>query len=59
MKKTAFKLVAMVVGFQMVLCAIAIIGCFITQANRCDGSKISELMSTMLASSFALYAAEK
>ena len=59
MKTAAFKLVATVVIFQMTLIAGTLIGCFVTGNSKCDGSKISDLLNSILASSFALYAAEK
>jgi hypothetical protein len=37
-------------------------GCFVARpalADRCDGSKAGELLSVIVAQSFALYAAEK
>ena len=59
MKSPAFRLVMTVVIFQMVLVLASLIGCFLTKSEKCDGSKATELLSTILASSFALYAAEK
>ena len=62
MKRAAFTLLASVIGFQLVLIAGVLAGCFNarpTMADRCDGSKASELLSTIVLQSFALYAAEK
>ena len=62
MKKAAFYLLASVIGFQLVLIAGVLAGCFAihpAQDDRCDGSKAGELLSVIVAQSFALYAAEK
>ena len=62
MKRAAFALLASVIGFQLVLIAGVLAGCFAvhpTQSDRCDGSKASELLSVIVAQSFALYASEK
>tara|TARA_R110000765_G_C18920068_1_gene605795 strand:- start:1634 stop:1822 length:189 start_codon:yes stop_codon:yes gene_type:complete len=62
MKRTAFYLLASVIGFQLVLIAAVLAGCFAaypTADSRCDGSKASELLSIIVAQSFALYASEK
>jgi hypothetical protein len=51
-----------VIGFQLVLTAAVLAGCFFVhpkEGNRCDGSKASELLSVIVAQSFALYASEK
>tara|TARA_R100001163_G_C4950334_1_gene118364 strand:+ start:229 stop:402 length:174 start_codon:yes stop_codon:yes gene_type:complete len=57
MKAAAFKLVATVLSIQLLIMAGVLIGCFRTQ--KCDGSRVSELMTYITAQSFALYAAEK
>lgn len=59
MRKAAFKLVAAVISIQLLIMAGVLIGCFRTNNERCDGSKVSELMTYITAQSFALYAAEK
>ena len=59
MKQAAFRLVAGVISIQLLIVAGALIGCFITRTDKCDGSKVSELMTYIAAQSFALYAAEK
>ena len=62
MKKPAFYLLASVIGFQLVLIAAVLAGCFVVHPKvdgRCDGSKAGELLTTIVAQSFALYAAEK
>jgi hypothetical protein len=62
LKKPAFYLLASVIGFQLVLIAAVLAGCFMAHPNtdgRCDGSKASELLSIIVAQSFALYASEK
>ena len=59
MKKAAFYLVAGVISIQLIIIAAAIAGCFVTRAQKCDGGKTSELMTYIVAQSFALYASEK
>mgnify|MGYP003327607146 CR=1 FL=1 len=62
MKKPAFYLLASVIGFQLILIAAVLAGCFVVtpeKGDRCDGSKAGELLTTIVAQSFALYAAEK
>lgn len=59
MKQAAFRLVAGVISIQLLIVAGVLTGCLITQNNKCDGSKVSELMTYIAAQSFALYAAEK
>jgi len=62
MKRSAFVLLASVIGFQLVLIAGVLAGCFVARpalVDRCDGSKAGELLSVIVAQSFALYAAEK
>lgn len=65
MKKPALMLVAAVIGFQLVIIAGTLVGCFVVSKgqgpgnNRCSGENISELMSQITAAAFALYAGEK
>lgn len=59
MKRNAFYLVAGVISTQLLMITLTLGGCFITQSEKCDGSRISELMTYIVAQSFALYAAEK
>ena len=62
MKRSAFYLLSSVIGFQLILIAAVLAGCFAVHPKaegRCDGSKASELLSVIVAQSFALYAAEK
>ena len=59
MKAAAFKLVAFVVGFQLVIASAALAGCFFTRDERCNGEKASELLTAIGVQAFALYAAEK
>ena len=67
-KKWAFILVMSVVGFQMSLIAGIFVGCFIDYPRipnrdpsneRCSGSQATEMLLSLAAQSFALYAAEK
>ena len=59
MKRAAFTLVAGVISIQLLMVAGVLTGCFITRNQRCDGTKASELMTYIVAQSFALYASEK
>lgn len=68
MKRPAFFLLASVIGFQLVIIAGALAGCFFVYpeiqdrdpANqRCDGTQLSELLQLVVTQTFALYAAEK
>ena len=67
-KKWAFILVMTVVGFQMSLIAGVFVGCFIDYPKildrdpsneRCSGNQATEMLLSLAAQSFALYAAEK
>ncbi len=59
MKRAAFRLVAFIVSFQLVIVSATLAGCFITKNEKCDGNNISEFMTYVVAQAFALYAAEK
>ena len=59
MKRAAFYMVVGVISIQLLIIAAAIAGCFVTRAEKCDGTKTSELMTYIVAQSFALYASEK
>ena len=68
MKKWAFVLLASVIGSQLVLISLVLVGCFMVYPKmqnrdpgdeRCSGDKVGELLSMTLANAFALYAAEK
>ena len=59
MKRAAFYMVVGVISTQLLIIAAAITGCFITRTDKCDGSKSAELMTYIVAQSFALYASEK
>ena len=67
-KKWAFILVMTVVGFQMTLIGGIFVGCFAVYPTipnrdpsneRCSGSQATEMLLSLAAQSFALYAAEK
>lgn len=59
MHKAAFRLVAFVVGFQLLLVGGLAAGCLVTRDERCTGDRISELLQAIATQTFALYAAEK
>ncbi|MCP4001684.1 MAG: hypothetical protein GY727_12305 [Gammaproteobacteria bacterium] len=63
MKKPALMLVAGVLAFQLLIISGTLIGCFTlvkkdTNARRCTGKNIGEIMGQITTSAFALYAAE-
>jgi hypothetical protein len=58
MKSAAFKLVAFVIGIQLVIVSGISVGCF-TTPKECTGQKAVELLHFVTAEAFALYAAEK
>ena len=67
-KRPALYLVAAVIGFQLLIIAGSLIGCFLVFpkiANRdpgderCSGENITTIMSQVTAGAFALYAGEK
>ena len=59
MKVAAFQFVVFVVAVQLFLIAGTLTGCLLTQNQKCDGSKMSEMITAVTAQAFALYAAEK
>ena len=59
MKRAAFYLVAGVIAVQLLIAGGILIGCFKTQAEKCTGDKVGELLMYITAQSFALYASEK
>lgn len=59
MRKAAFYLVAWVIGFQLVLLASTLAGCFFMPQKNCTGEKIANGLDAIMAQVFALYASEK
>ena len=59
MKRAAFYLVAGVIAVQLLIIGGVLIGCFKTQAEKCTGDRVGELMMYITAQAFALYASEK
>ena len=68
MKRWAFILLASVIASQLVIISGVLVGCFLTYPAvtgrdpddvRCSGERVGELLSVIVAQSFALYAAEK
>jgi len=59
MRRAAFKLVAFVVGFQLLLVGGLAAGCLFTRDDRCTGDRINDLLQAIATQTFALYAAEK
>ena len=59
MKKQAFALVAIVIGVQLALLIFATVACFVMHIEKCDGSRIQDLLTMITTQVFALYAAEQ
>ena len=59
MKKQAFALVAIVIGVQLALLIFATVACFVLHIDKCDGSRIQDLLTLITTQVFALYAAEQ
>ena len=59
MKRQAFALVAIVIGVQLALLIFATVACFVMHIEKCDGSRIQDLLTMITTQVFALYAAEK
>ena len=61
MKTLVIKLIFFVVGFQLLIVAATLTGCFVKDdtCTEKDHQKILSLMMHISAQSFALYAAEK
>ena len=59
MKKQAFALVAIVIGVQLALLIFATVACFVLHIDKCDGSRIQDLLTMITTQVFALYAAEQ
>ena len=60
MKTLAIKLVFFVVAVELVIVGGAAVGCFTTSdCNDKDSDNITQMLSSIAAQSFALYAAEK
>ena len=60
MKSLAIKLVFFVVAVELIIVGGAAVGCFTT--DKCDekeSDNITQMLSSIAAQSFALYAAEK
>ena len=58
-KRAAFYLLAGIIGVQLVILGGATAACFTMRIDKCDGKQISQALNSMVASAFALYAAEK
>ena len=66
--KPALYIVAGVIGFQLLIIAGTLVGCFTVYPKivnrdpadeRCNGDNITTIMSQVTAGAFSLYAAEK
>tara|TARA_Y100000768_G_C23518296_1_gene469188 strand:- start:16 stop:204 length:189 start_codon:yes stop_codon:yes gene_type:complete len=58
-KRQAFLLVAVVIGVQLALLIFATVACFVMHIDKCDGSRIQDLLTMITTQVFALYAAEQ
>ena len=64
MKKWAFILLASVIGTQLLIVAAVLAGCFVAYrrdntTHVCTGERAAEMVTAVMAQTFALYAAEK
>ena len=59
MKQQAFALVSIVIGAQLALLIFSTVACFFLHINKCDGSRIQDLLTLITTQVFALYAAEQ
>ena len=59
MKKYAFWLLAFVIGWQLILISSTLIACLRTGNSECTGGRMAEMVTSLTAQSFALYASEK
>jgi len=55
MKRQAFYLLAGVIGFQLALIAVVVTSCAIRNDHECTDGKAGELMTAIVAQSFALF----
>jgi hypothetical protein len=58
MSSKAFWLLAFVIGVQLTLSAIVIVGCSFNNNNTCTDGKVARSLESIVAQCFALYAAE-
>jgi len=58
-KNQAFALVAIVIGAQLALLIFSTVACFVLHIEKCDGSRIQDLLTLITTQVFALYAAEQ
>ena len=59
MKKYAFWLLASVIGWQLTLISLTLIACLRTKTLSCSDGRLAEMVLSLTAQSFALYASEK
>tara|TARA_R110002012_G_scaffold212231_2_gene383244 strand:+ start:476 stop:664 length:189 start_codon:yes stop_codon:yes gene_type:complete len=59
MKKQAFYLVSIVIGAQLALLIFSTVACFVLHIEKCDGSRIQDLLTLITTQVFSLYAAEQ
>ena len=58
-KRAAFYLLAGIISMELLILAGSTGACFVLRVEKCDGQQITKTLNTMMASAFALYAAEK
>jgi hypothetical protein len=54
----AFWLLAFVIGVQLALSAVVIVGCSFNKNTTCTDGKVARSLESIVAQCFALYAAE-
>ena len=59
MKFTALHLLFCVVAFELIIGGAIVVNCLVRNDANCSEGKVQELFSSLAASSFAIYAAEK
>ena len=58
-KRAAFYLLAGIIAVELLILAGSTAACFTMRIDKCDGKQITQALNGMVASAFALYAAEK
>ena len=52
-------MLAGIIGVELLILAGSTAACFTMKIDKCDGKQITQALNGMVASAFALYAAEK
>ena len=59
MKRYAFWLLASVIGWQLTLISLTLTACLKSKKLNCTDGRMAEMVLSLTAQSFALYASEK